>query len=152
VICTRLPLNISDLLSSTLPLLGSYQLSGLESLDQVLKRFSSGTIEGPFILGIILTGILIPAFHYALWNGEPIWGLPGETAVGGVGGAVCTLSFLCSALVLWFLYSEIEHLPFVIVKKGRLWSICITVFGCAVAMTLCVITMFVRKHKLQGGR
>jgi hypothetical protein len=135
-----------------LPLLGNYQLSGLESLDQVLKRFSPGTVTGPFILGIISTVILIPAFHCALWNGESIWGLPGETAVGGVGGAVCILSFVCSTLVLWFLYSDTERLPFITMERGRFWGSFITVLCCAVAMISCVILMFVRKHILQGGR
>lgn len=44
--CSRLPLNVSDLLSRALPVSSSFQLSGLESLDQELKLVSPGTIEG----------------------------------------------------------------------------------------------------------
>jgi hypothetical protein len=55
----RLPLNLSDLLSRALPVLNSYQLSGLESLDQDLKLFSLKAIKSLLIVGIISTVILI---------------------------------------------------------------------------------------------
>lgn len=154
VTCSRLPLNISDLLSRALPASGSYQLSGLESLYQELKRFSSGTIEGPFILGIISTVILITALQYTFWKGESIcagvfWGMPLEIALGGVGSAVCILSFICSTTFLWILYAETERLPFnITVERGKLWSKSITLLCCAVAMEFCVVSMFVRKHVL----
>jgi hypothetical protein len=148
ITCSRLPLNMSDLLSRALPALGSYKLSGLELLGQELKRFSAGTIEGPFILGIISAVILIPSFHYASWKGGVIWGLPWETAVGSAGSAVCLLSFLCSTIVLSFLYSETKHLPFITVAKGRLWRNSITALCCAGVMVLCVISVFIRKHIL----
>ncbi|KAH8758826.1 hypothetical protein BGZ57DRAFT_907096 [Hyaloscypha finlandica] len=148
------PLNISDLLPRALPTSGSYQLSGLESLYQELKRFSSGTIEGPFILGIISTVILITALQYTFWKGESIcagvlWGMPLEIALGGVGSAVCILSFICSTTFLWILYAETERLPFnITVERGKLWSKSITLLCCDVAMEFCVVSMFMRKHVL----
>ena len=157
VTCSRLPLNLSDLLSRALPASSSYQLSGLESLDQDLKLFSPGAIEGPLIVGIISTVILITALQYAFWK-ESIyaglfWGLPLETVFGGVGNAVCILSFICPTLFLWVLYSRTEHLPFnITVERGTLWSNCIIILCCAGAMTICVVSMFVRKYILHRNR
>jgi hypothetical protein len=155
VTCSRLPLGISDLLSRALPASSSYQLSNLESLDQELEDFSSGTIEGPFIAGIILTFILIIALQYAFWKGGSICagehlGLPLEAVLGGLGISVCVLSFICPIVVLWVLYFEIERLQFdvITVEKGKLWSNSITLLCCAVVMSFCAISMFVRKYIL----
>ena len=157
VTCSRLPLNLSDLLSRALPASSSYQLSSLESLEQDLKLVSPGAIEGPFIVGIISTVMLITALQYAFWK-ESIyaglfWGLPLETVFGGVGNSVCILSFICPTIVLWVLYSKTEHLPFnIVVERGILWSNCIIILCCAGAMTICVVSTFVRKYILHRNR
>jgi hypothetical protein len=138
---SRLPPHLSDLL----------QLSGLESLEQDLKLVSHGAIEGPLIVGIISTVISVTALQCAFWK-ESIyaglfWGLPLETVLGGVGNAACSLSFISPTLVLWVLYSKTEHLPFnITVERGTLWSNCIIILCCAGAMTICVVSTFVRKY------
>jgi hypothetical protein len=154
VTCSGLPLNVSDLLSRAMPASSNYQLSSLESLDQELKRVSSGTIEGPFILGIISTVILITVIQYVFWKesmfANLFWGLPLETAFGGVGNSVCIVSFICPTIILWVLYSKTEHLPFnITLERGKLMSNCVASLCCTVAMTFCMVSMFLRKYILR---
>lgn len=158
VTCSRLPLNVSYILTHAFPASSSIQIRNLEPLDQQLSHVTPGIIEGPFVLGIISTVILIIALQYAFWKEDPIFaslfcGLPSEIVLGGVGNIVCILSFACPIIVLWALYSKAEHLSFhITVQKGNLWISCIVLLCCAVAMTFCTASMFVRKYVLQRNR
>jgi len=152
--CTALPLNVSDLLSRALPASISYQPSSLESLDQALKLISFGGIEGPFILGIILTAILVIVHQYAFWKEKSIFtrlfgDLPLEIILGSVGNLVCVISFICPTIIQWVLYSKTRHLPFNITsEKGKLMGNSMAILCCAIAMAFYVVSMFWRKQVL----
>ena len=152
VTCSRLPLNVSDLLSRALPFSSNYQLSSLNPFDQKLKYVSFGTIEGPLVLGITSTVILITVLQYTFWKGESVsahlfWGVPQEIVLLYMGNSVCIVSFLFPTIILWSLYSKTGYLPSnITTETGRLLRNCIPIFCFAVAMALCVISMFLRKY------
>jgi hypothetical protein len=130
----------------------------------MLKLISSGAIKGPFILRIISVAILVIALQYAFWKEKSIfaylfWGLPLETVLvletvlGGVGNFVCIASFICLMALLWVLYSKTEHLPLNITsEKGKLIDNNAAILSCTIAMTFCVVSMFLRKHVLNKIR
>src|SRR4051812_17589375 len=57
--CSVLPLNFSELLSQTLTASSIASFRSIHSFDQNLKYVSLGTMEGPSILEIISTVILV---------------------------------------------------------------------------------------------
>ena len=146
--CTKLPLNLTSILSPKLP---GLTLNGLESLDQQLKQVTTGAIEGPFIVAIITIVILLTGLHCAAWGSwnfeYPFCGLPLEVVFSGVGITVCILSYICPAILLWVLLSRTEDLPFnITTEHGQLLKDCVAFFGCAVLMAFCVATMHFRKY------
>lgn len=158
VSCSGLPLNLSELLSQTLPASSSSQFRSLHPFDQNLKYVSPGTMEGPLILGIISTVILVTVVQYLFWKGEPISAyvlrdLPLELVLGSMGNSICVISFMLPTTILSILYSKARNLPSgIAVEEGRFFSKCVTIFCAAVAMGICVVSMFLRKYILHQGR
>jgi hypothetical protein len=158
VTCSGLPLNFSELLSQTLPASGISQFRSLHPFDQSLKYVSVGTMEGPLILGAISTVILVTVLQYSFWKGEPIsayvlWGLPLELVLGSMGNSICVISFMLPTIILSVLYSKARNLPSgITVEAERFFSNCVTIFCFAVAMAICVVSMFLRKYILHRGR
>ena len=115
-------------------------------------------MESPLIIGIISTVILVALFQYSFWKGQSIssytlWGLPLELVLGSIGNLVCVTLFMLPTIILSVLYSTARHLPFgIIAKEGRFLHDCILLGCLAVAMTICVVSRFLRKYILQHNR
>jgi hypothetical protein len=82
-----------------------------------------------------------------------LWGLPLELVLGSIGNSICIISFILPTIILSVLYSKARNLPSgITIEKGRFFGSCVTIFGFAVAMSICVVLMFLRKFILHRGR
>jgi hypothetical protein len=82
-----------------------------------------------------------------------LWGLPLELVLGSIGNSICVISFMLPTIILSVLYSKARNLPSgITIKEGRFFGSCVTMFCFAVAMSICVVSMFLRKYILHWGR
>lgn len=138
---------------SLLPLRHSEQILSLSSMS--FKHVSFGIIEGPLILGIISTVIVIAALHHSFWKEEPPSGpaLPLDLILGGVGSSICVLSFMLPAIILLALYSKARNLPSGIsVEEGRFFNNSIAIFCIAIVMAICMFSVCLRRYMLHSSR
>ena len=165
VACSELPLNFSGLLSGAVSALSSSQLSSLasslEPVEQKLEYVSAGLIEAPFVLGLILMGMLIAvliiaAVRFLFWKKESSFeyrfrSLPLEMIFGIVAILICLISFVYLPITLRIVFTKAEHLPFK-VEKGELMNNSLVILSCTIAMAFCVASTCFRKYTLLKRR
>jgi hypothetical protein len=72
-----------------------------------------------------------------------LWGLPLELVLGSIGNSIYVISFILPTIILSVLYSKARNLPSgITIKEGKFFGSYVTIFCFAIAMSICVVLMF----------
>ena len=152
--CSTLPLNISRLVAHAIPAINIPGLeSDLASIDQKLKYVTPELIEGPLILGIVSTMMLLILLvvRCLLWSKEPyqLWTVPVDAVLGIIGFVICLACSVYLPIELRTITTMVEHSQFE-VEKGNLMGSSIWILSFALVMAFCLGSVYFRKYVLSG--